>query len=148
MDKAALLAYIKDKLQEKINAAWTAMSAAQESANEQGKSSMGDKYETSRSMGQLDRDMHARQYEQARQERVVLERIRFGDVAERIALGSLVETSSGWFFISVSLGVVSFEGQKIMAVSPASPVGMSLVGKKKGDRFVFMNKEQQIMHLS
>jgi hypothetical protein len=76
MDKATVIAHMKSLLDERMQVAWTAMEAAQESANDQGKSSMGDKYETSRSMGQLDRNMHARQYEQVRQERLILERIR------------------------------------------------------------------------
>ena len=75
-----------------------AMEAAQESANDQSKSSAGDKYETSRSMGQLDRNMHARQYEQARQERTILERLQAANEAGtqgRVALGSLVKNTAG-----------------------------------------------------
>ena len=39
----------------------SAMQDSQESANNQEKSSAGDKYETSRAMGQIDRDMYAYQ---------------------------------------------------------------------------------------
>jgi hypothetical protein len=37
------------------------MESAQQSANSEEKSSAGDKYETSRAMGHLEKDMHARQ---------------------------------------------------------------------------------------
>ncbi len=47
-------------VQNRINSAATAMANAQESANSNDKSSAGDKYETSRAMGQLDRDMNAK----------------------------------------------------------------------------------------
>ncbi len=144
MNKIALTQYMMALLDERMQVAWAAMEAAQESANDQSKSSMGDKYETSRSMGQLDRNMHARQYEQIRQERLVLERIALSDAPERVAVGSLLETSAGWFFVSVSLGIITFEGQKVTAVSSASPVGLSLLGKKKEDRFRFLNKDQMI----
>jgi hypothetical protein len=73
--KQDVIDYIKNQLEERMQAAWGAMQAAQASANEESKSSAGDKYETARAMGQLDRDMYARQYEQARQERVLIERI-------------------------------------------------------------------------
>jgi hypothetical protein len=147
MNKIALTTYLKTLLDEKMQIAWAAMEAAQESANDQSKSSMGDKYETSRSMGQLDRNMHARQYEQIRQERLILERIGSGDIPARIAVGSLVQTTAGWFFISVSLGAVKFDGQTILAVSSATPVGLSLLGKNAGDQFRFLNKEHTITQL-
>jgi hypothetical protein len=108
MNKKALIEYMKELLDERMQVAWKAMEAAQDSANDQSKSSAGDKYETARSMGQLDRNMHARQYEQVRQERVVLEKIGESESLSRGAVGALLETSAGWFFISVSLGAVSW----------------------------------------
>ena len=147
MNKAALITYLKELLDERMQVAGAAMDAAQESANDQSKSSMGDKYETSRSMGQLDRNMHARQYEQIRQERTVLERITDADVSPRGAVGSLMKTTAGWFFISVSLGAVKFEDETVIAVSSSSPVGISLLGKEKNGKFNFLNKEQKILEV-
>ncbi len=147
MNKDALVLYVKTLLEEKMQVAWEAMEAAQESANDQGKSSMGDKYETSRSMGQLDRNMHAKQYEQFRLERTVLERIGNTAVPVRGAVGSLMKTTAGWFFISVSLGVLKFEDETVIAVSSSSPVGMSLLGKNQSDTFRFQNKEHTIIGL-
>jgi transcription elongation GreA/GreB family factor len=144
MDKSELINALKSILEEKMKNAWNAMEAAQESANEQGKSSMGDKYETSRSMGQLDRNMHARQYEQLRQERLVLEKITGQGSGERVVLGSLLETSAGWFMISVSLGAVKIKDETVWAVSSSSPVGASLLGKQAGDHFDFMKKQCEI----
>lgn len=147
MNKDALVIYVKGLLDEKMQVAWEAMEAAQESANDQGKSSVGDKYETSRSMGQLDRNMHAKQFEQFRVERTVLERIGNTAVPVRGAVGSLIQTTAGWFFISVSLGVLKFEDETVIAVSSSSPVGMSLLGKSKNDKFRFQNKEHAIVEL-
>jgi hypothetical protein len=148
MNKIALTTYLKTLLDEKMQVAWAAMEAAQDSANDQSKSSMGDKYETSRSMGQLDRNMHARQYEQIRQERLILERIGSGEIPARVAVGSLIQTTAGWFFVSVSLGALHYDGEKVLAISSSSPVGLSLLGKKEGDHFTFLNKDHTISHLS
>jgi hypothetical protein len=148
MDKSRLIEYVKELLEEKMKVAWEAMEAAQESANDQGKSSMGDKYETSRSMGQLDRNMHARQYEQVRLERTVLERIGNTPVPERGAVGSLIHTTAGRFFVSVSLGIVKFEDETVIAVSSSSPVGVSLLGKTVNDTFRFQNKEHTILEMT
>ena len=157
MDKAMVVAHVKSLLDERMKVAWDAMEAAQESANDQGKSSMGDKYETSRSMGQLDRNMHARQYEQARQERLILEKIGESDApargaagrssAGRSAVGSLLETTAGWFFIAVSLGAIKIENETVIAVSSSSPVGASLLGKEPGTFFEFMKKQHRIVAL-
>ena len=144
MNKAELIDYMKELLEERMLIAWTAMEAAQESANDQSKSSMGDKYETSRSMGQLDRNMHARQFEQTRQERLILERVNSNEVTGRVAIGSLLDTTGGWFFIAVSLGAVKIKNETVLAVSSSSPVGASLLGKEVGSKFEFMKKQHEI----
>ena len=148
MNKKALIEYMKELLDERMQVAWKAMEAAQDSANDQSKSSAGDKYETARSMGQLDRNMHARQYEQVRQERVVLEKIGESESLTRGAVGALLETSAGWFFISVSLGAVKFNDQTVLAVSSSSPVGISFLGKEAGGQFQFLNKQHKIIAIS
>ena len=147
MNKSALILHLKTLLEERMQEAWGAMEAAQESANDQGKSSMGDKYETSRSMGQLDRNMHARQYEVARQERMILEKIGESEVSTRTAVGSLLQTTAGWVFIAVSLGAIKIENETVLAVSSSSPVGASLLGKEAGAYFEFMKKQHKILAL-
>ena len=147
IQKSEIIAELKSLLDERMNVAWTAMEAAQESANEQGKSSMGDKYETSRSMGQLDRNMHARQYEQIRTERLVLERIGEKEPGGQASIGSLLQTTAGWFFIAVSLGPVKIKEETVLAISSSSPVGASLLGKAAGDSFDFMKKRHKISEI-
>jgi hypothetical protein len=147
MNKSVLILHLKTLLEERMQVAWGAMEAAQESANDQGKSSMGDKYETSRSMGQLDRNMHARQYEVARQERMILEKIGESEVSTRTAVGSLLQTTAGWVFIAVSLGAIKIENETVLAVSSSSPVGASLLGKEAGAYFEFMKKQHKILAL-
>lgn len=55
-------------LLKRVETAEAAMQHAQESANSEEKSTAGDKYETARTMGQLDRDMNAKQWHEARKE--------------------------------------------------------------------------------
>ncbi|WP_025763645.1 transcription elongation factor [Dyadobacter tibetensis] len=147
MNKVELIRQLAQILDERMHHAKLAMDAAQESANEQGKSSVGDKYETARSMGQLDRDMFARQFESARQEREILNRINPHEKHHQVTLGSLVNTSSGWFFLSVSLGKTLFEKETILVVSSVSPIGGLLLGKQVGNSFMFMGKSQQILSI-
>ena len=60
-------------IEQRIKTAQTAMQNAQDSANNENKSTAGDKYETARAMGQLDRDMNAKQLKEAQQEHLFLQ---------------------------------------------------------------------------
>ena len=145
--KEQLIEVIKNQLNERMETAWNAMQAAQASANEESKSSAGDKYETARAMGQLDRDMFARQFEQAHHEMLSLQRIQTGVEATVVIVGSLVDTTMGLFFIAVSLGSLTIEGKKVMVVSPQSPIGQLLMGKKAGESFNFRGQVCSIKNL-
>ena len=142
--KEKLILYVKNHLDQRIQNSLAAMQAAQESANSESKSSAGDKYETSRAMGHLDREMHARMYQQAQQERQIVERLDDTITYKKGALGALMKTSMGDFFLSVSIGQVEIEDEKIMIISPQSPVGSLLMGKIVGDSFSFRGKEALI----
>jgi len=146
--KEALLEHLKTHLDSRMNNALEAMQAAQSSANLETKSSAGDKYETGRAMAQIERDRHAQLYDQIRQERAVLDRIDPNYTFQRVGLGALVHTSAGAFFIAVSVGLVEIAGEKVIAVSPQSPLGVSLMGKQKGDEFMFQQKKCVVQEIS
>jgi hypothetical protein len=138
--KETILTYVKTYLDQRMQTSLDAMNAAQESANGESKSSAGDKYETSRAMGQLDRDMHARMYQQTREERKLVERIDESLIYKKGALGALIKTSMGDFFLSVSIGNIKIDEKAIMIISPQSPIGALLMGKMVGDSFNFREK--------
>ena len=142
--KETLIAYVKNHLDQRIQNSLAAMQAAQESANSESKSSAGDKYETSRAMGHLDREMHGRMYQQAQQERQIVERLDDTIIYKKGALGAFLKTSMGDFFLSISIGQVEIEGNKVMIISPQSPIGALLLGKIVGDSFSFRGKEAVI----
>ncbi len=139
--KKQLLEAIKQKLDYNLRVCYEAMQAAQASANAETKSSAGDKYETGRAMGQIERDLHAQQYEKIRIERQIVEKINPDTCFERIALGALAQTSTGWFFVSTSLGQITVENKVVMVVSAKSPIGTLLMGKRVGESFHFQEKK-------
>jgi transcription elongation GreA/GreB family factor len=112
----------------------------QESANEETKSSAGDKYETGRSMAQLEIVKLAEQLKDAEGQLSILSNIK--EVPkDKIQLGSLVNTTQGIFYIAVSLGPVEVLNEKYLVVSTFSPIGKALLGKKKGDVVENFNKK-------
>jgi transcription elongation GreA/GreB family factor len=143
--KTILLEKIKKYIENRMNTSWQAMEAAKNSANEEGKSSAGDKYETARAMGQLDREMNGRMYEQARQERLSLDKINTETTFTKISFGALTETSMGYFFVSIGAGIIDIDGKKFMAISPQSPIGEAIAGKSAGDSFDFRGKIHKII---
>src|SRR6218665_3552680 len=142
--KAELLEKVKELVEKRMDTSWQAMEAAKNSANEEGKSSAGDKYETARAMGQIDREMNGRMYEQARQERLILEKINPQTSFSNVSLGALVKTTMGDFFVAIGAGVVALNGKNIMVISPQSPIGQVLMTKTVHDSFEFRGKKYVI----
>lgn len=109
------------------------------------KSSAGDKYETSREMVQQDITRYQKQLTLANSDLDILQKIDSSNAAERVGLGSLVLTDVGLYFISISIGLLKIENNSIYVISPLSPIGQVLIGKKVGDIINFNNREQKVI---
>lgn len=132
-------------LTQSVSEAKRAISNAQSSANESTKSSAGDKYETSRAMGQLDIEMYTRQLHDAESKLAVLQNIEANlRDQESVNLGALVETSLGTFFIAVGVGKLTVSDKTIMVISPESPIGEVIRQKTTGDLVTFRGKEIRV----
>jgi transcription elongation GreA/GreB family factor len=146
--KQKLLEKVKEIIESRMQTSFEAMEAAKNSANEEGKSSAGDKYETARAMGQLDREMNGRMYEQARQERLSLDKIDPESVFTKVAFVALVETTMGYFFVSIGAGIIDLEAKKFMTISPQAPIGQLIMGKTTNETFDFRGKTHKITLIS
>lgn len=110
---------------------------AQQSANEETKSSAGDKYETGRAMAQLEIEKNATQLAEANKLKQLLNEFSSESFCEKVRLGSLIETDKGWFYLSISAGVISLDSVNYICLSPASPLGSKLMGKEAAQNFEF-----------
>lgn len=99
----------------------------------EGKSSAGDKHETSRAMAQLETEKLHQQLHQFEIQLNTLRQLNPEKVHETIQPGSLVETDKGIFYISVSIGKID----TVMTISAVSPLGKLFIGKKKNDKLHF-----------
>ncbi len=134
-------------LEERIQTASEAMVSAQESANSEGKSSAGDKYETSRAMGQQDRDMNARQVEQARKDLAFIQSLDVGRKSPVIEVGSLVYCNEGIFFLAAGLGSMNVGEDYIHIISPAAPLANLLLHKSAGDKISINGKSFEVIEV-
>ncbi|UXP33202.1 GreA/GreB family elongation factor [Reichenbachiella agarivorans] len=134
-------------LDDKIEIAKSSMEAAQESANNETKSSAGDKYETGRAMSQNERDMYAKQFTDLLHQKKVLGSIDPKKKMSTVESGALVKTEKGLFFISISIGLVRGKMNQAMAISPISPIAQQMLGKREGETFDWMKKSEQILEV-
>lgn len=104
------------------------------------KSSAGDKHETGRAMLQLEMEKASQQLEGIYEMRLILSKIRIDDVSDVIKLGSVVITNQANYFLAISAGQFNISKKVYYVVSPVSPIGKLLLGKRVGDTFNF-NKE-------
>lgn len=142
--KKELFAICSQYVNDRIQAAENAIANAQASANEEGKSSAGDKYETGRAMMQLEIEKNMVQLAESQKLKQILSYIKPGEKSEQAELGSLVITDSRTYYISISLGEIDINGSKIIAVAPAAPLAKALMGKTKGTEFSFNNQSYRI----
>lgn len=145
MNKPEILKLIHGKLQEKIEYLELLISETRTSNNDT-KSSMGDKYETTREMVQQEINNLQVQLNENLRARNSLKTINT-NLHQKVGLGSLVETERGLFFIAVSLGEIILDKRKIFVISTESPLGKIVMGKKKGDQFSLNNSTQIIQNL-
>ena len=142
MNKPEILQIIHEKLSAKIENLERLISETRASNNET-KSSMGDKFETSREMVQQEINNLQIQLNENLNARNSLKIINT-KLHQMIGLGSLVETNNGLFYIAVSLGEIKLNDKKIFVISTESPLGKLLFGKKKGEEIILNNTKQII----
>lgn len=115
-------------------------------SNTDTKSSMGDKYETSREMLQQEVMRVQKQLANVQEQKQILSRMR-DTTNKNIAFGSIVKTSVGNFVIAISIGKFKVDEETYISVSEQTPLAQQLIGKTIGDTFLFQQKEAQILEV-
>ncbi len=123
----------------------TAIDASNESGNNETKSSAGDKHETGRAMIQIEQEQYAKQRVKALEVKKMFDKINPLQNSKNVALGSLVITNKGDFYISISAGKITIENKNYYAISQASPFGLKLFGAKKNQQINFNNQVYRIL---
>ena len=143
--KSELLEIIHQKISEKIQKLEQLIAETRASNNDT-KSSMGDKYETSREMLQQEINNLQIQLNEHLKSQQILKNIN-PNPHKIVTLGSLVETEKGKFFIAISLGEILFNQEKVFVISTESPLAKAMSGKKTGESFVINNLQQTIKNI-
>lgn len=145
--KNKLLQHCKELIEARLKNAEDAMNRAQESANDNEKSSAGDKFETGRAMGHLEKEMFSRQYQESLHALQKIQSIESKTGTQEIALGSLVVIDTKFYLIAIGLGKVNFEDREYYIVSEESPLGQSIIGLRKNDTITINKVKMQIIDI-
>ena len=125
--------YYKEILNDKIQNLLTALQDFKEGAENDVKSSAGDKHETARAMMQLEIEKTNRQLNEFQKQMNDLEKIDVTASSSKIINGSLIKANNIYFFLSVAIGKIDVEGINVMVLSSQSPLGLKMSGHKKDD---------------
>ena len=145
MNKSSLINIVKLKISEKIDNFQKLIAETRASSNDT-KSSMGDKYETGREMLQQEINNLQVQLNEVLKQQDFFQTIlpKPSDKAEK---GAIVKTEKGLFFISVSLGEIIFENQKLICISPESPLAKAMNGKHTNDVFTLNTMNEKVIDI-
>ncbi len=138
--KQALYEYCTAYTQQRIERIQSRMTSIQESLTSETKSTAGDKHETGRAMLQLEREKTGVQLAEASKIHEILGKIDSSSSATIAKLGSIVYTTQGNYFISISIGQIDLNDTTFFALAANTPLGKLLLGKTAGDTFVFNQK--------
>jgi len=146
IDKKEIVELCLEKTQKRVNEIQVAIDAANDAIVNDTKSSMGDKYETSREMAQQELSRLQSQLNQANRDLDIL--INLPDSTNAIVgMGSLVITNQFNYLLATSIGPLKVGSETVMVVSKQSPIGEALFGKKVLDEVQFNGKTFQIQDL-
>lgn len=131
----------REIVEDKIVIAKKAVEAAKQAANQEERSTAGDKYDTARAMSHIDQDMYGKQLTEVLKLAKSLDQISIENKIDHVKLGAMVNTSNGVYFIASGIGLINVEGQNIMVISAIAPIAQQLLDKKTGDQVIFNGKK-------
>lgn len=145
LNKATLLLAVKDKIATKAENLRNLIRQTSES-NTETKSSMGDKYETTREMIAQEIRNLGRQLTEVENQAQSLAKLG-GHPSAAPELGALVQTAAALFYISAPVGELRVEDKKVITVSPDAPLVKAMQGKRSGDTFTLNSMSHTIVEI-
>ena len=137
-----------DQVHQRLEESAARIAEAKESLHAETKGSAGDKHETAIEMARQELDKVEINHAQLARAAVQLERLTPNQSHSKVQLGSLVQTNTALYYISVSLGQVELKGQKVFCISAQAPVAAALLGLEAGNRSSFNDQLIEILDVS
>ena len=145
--KALILNRLKEIIDKKAAIIRTEIQLAHETRDNETKSNVGDKYETTREMMQLEIEKNLVQLHKFEILKNELSKIDVYKTHNKVEYGSMVITSENKYFISIGFGKIEIENDAVYCISLNSPIGKILNNKKAGEKVNFQEKSITITNI-
>jgi transcription elongation GreA/GreB family factor len=146
--KAIAVAYVKNALQDKKITLQKHIKQLSDDAQNDAKSSAGDKHETALSMMQLEQEKLNQKLKETLQTIETFEKIDFISFKNTITLGTLVTTNDCCFLLSIAHPQTIIAHKTTFFLSPQSPLGQAMLFKKAGDEIKFNQFSHKIVEIT
>ncbi len=147
LTKETVLTYCHELLDDKVETLLSEIAKVEESASNETKSSMGDKYETGREMMMQEKGKLNDRLQLLLDQKMALSTIK-KQLHETIRQGSLVHTTLGVYFIVAAIGSIKIKDGQVFVISQSAPLAKEMMGKKVGDEIAFNGRSQKILDIS
>ena len=147
MIKINLFKHCEIVLNKKLNTFYNQKKELKQALNSESKSSAGDKHEIGRAMIHLEMEKLGNLIAEAEQNFKKLQSIKNYNNNEVIGLGSAVLTDKANYYISIAADIYKINSKMFYCISPKSPIGNLLLGKKLDDKIEFNNQVIKIIKI-
>lgn len=120
------------------------LSELNEGAQNDAKSSAGDKHETAMAMMQIEQEKIMKQLHEVNEMKAQLVKLGINQPNSKVILGSLVKTNQGIFYIAAAIGKLIINGSEVYVLSPKSPLAQKIMNLKEKQE-IALNKKQYII---
>lgn len=117
---------------------------AQEAANDDTKSSAGDKFEVGREIMQQEIELNLARLGEMFKLQQALENVNPSHKHTQVQPGALVTTTNGEYYLSIGAGKLQLDGKTYYAISPEAPIAIQMLGKQVGGTFSLNGKNYTI----
>lgn len=145
--KQNILSQYQTLLQDKIDIYQDLINSLTEDAQNDAKSSAGDKHETTLSKLHIEQEKIANKLKEALEQQAILSKLDIDQVSNKVILGSLVKTNHLTVLVCTALPKITVDNQPVFAISPQSPLGMQLMLKTINSEFPVNNVTYKILEI-
>lgn len=145
--KNKLVEQYKILLQDKIDIYQDLIDSLTDEAQNDAKSSAGDKHETTLSKLHIEQEKIALKLNEALTQKQVVTKIDLDQQTDRVVLGSLVKTNNLIVLIATALPKITIDNQSFFSISPQSPLGEQLMGQEIGHTFQMNQVHYEILEI-
>ena len=147
MDRKELKQLVLNTLNNQIENLQNVISSLSEDAQNDAKSSAGDKHETGLAMMHLEQEkLNAKLTEFIEMQQIALKLSEI-KIVDKVVLGTIVKTNKAIFYVSVPIQPVNYKNTQVFCVSVHAPLIQHLLNKEVGEEVTFNNISYKILEI-